>query len=91
MQMATLTVKGIGTVNIHFNGDYFLDDGNNVFLQRHPTTRQWFLMIRPGPWADAVKLDEYNARIATDAIDYGFDSAWREYQILIVDIYNSVY
>lgn len=85
VRMKEIEING-RKVGIHFNGDYFLDDDNNVFLQRHPGTRQWFLMVRDG-YAKGIDVAALNARIQADNnVDYGFRAAWIEYEILICDI-----
>lgn len=74
------------TFGIHFNGEYFLDDGNNVFLQRHPETLNWFIMVRHGYDHDN-QVEEINERInQSDKCDYCFSAAWTEYQILLMEI-----
>ena len=75
--------KTIGGARIHFNGDYFLDDGNNFFLQRHPTTHNWFIMIRPG-YENGFDVVDTNNRIEKSiGLNYGFYAAWQEYNILL--------
>lgn len=82
IQLATLSVAG-REVGIHFNGDYFLDDDNNVFLQRHPTTRQWFIMVRDG-YGNPQDAEDANARIERGiSHDYSFGAAWQEYHVMV--------
>lgn len=86
MQMHTLLIAD-RKVGVHFNGDYFLDDDNNVFLQRHHTTRNWFVMVRDG-YVNQKEVVEANARIERAMAshtyhDYGFGAGWQEYLIMV--------
>lgn len=88
MQIDTIQIKG-RDYGIHFNGDYFLDDYNNVFLMRQRSTRNWFVMVRPG-YIDQHEVDLANVRLEAISFttDYRFRAALVEYRTLLETIYR---
>lgn len=75
-------------IGVHFNGSYFLDDGNNIFLGRASATDNWFIYVRSPHYASDEKLAELNALIVPVGGDYGFALAWSYYLALVEEDYR---
>lgn len=75
-------------VGVHFNGAYYQDDGNNIFLGRASETDNWFIYVRSPHYASDERLAELNALIVPVGNDYGFALAWVHYLALVKESYR---